>query len=218
MQQFEAFNNTDLDEAKSPGYFESYSTTIVNNIQICISNIYIRYEDTISSSDAFAVGISLKELTVQTCNKDWIPKYVSEGDFCYKLIKINSFQCFCDYNVDIVKFQESYAGDLDAAFIKLATEDLAGQIQHNFILKPFTSYLKIVMDTKPNNFLNPKFDVEFESQALVFDFYSGQIKLFFKFGEFMKLYNEFKAGIQKNIEETEFDETTDRYYIDNYLT
>lgn len=215
LAKFEAMNSNELKDASSPGYFAGYATTIVNNIQISIKNIYIRYEDTISSSDSFAVGLSFKELTIQTCNSNWKPEYVSEYEICYKLIRIESFKLFCDFNVPIVKFQETYKGDLSKKFQELCSDDLLGKIEHNFILKPFTSYIKIKISTK-TNYTIPQFEIEFNSSALFLDFYSGQIKLFLKFGEFMKLYNVFKAGVEKSLNEKDLDDLSAETYMLNY--
>lgn len=216
LKQFEAMSDSALEEATSSGYLASYATTIVNNIQISIKNIYIRYEDTISSSDAFAVGLSLKSLHVQTCNSKWVPEYTSDAEICYKLIEVKDFQLFCDYNVPVVKFRDIYKGGIDEAFIKLARDDLNKELAHNHILTPFSFSLKIKVALKPN-YSSPQFDVEFNAMSLFFNFYSGQIKLFLKFAEFMNLYNVFKAGVFRSIGETKFDENTENIYKDAYV-
>ena len=215
LQKFESWANSDLGEASAPGYFEGYATKIVNNIQISIKNIYIRYEDTISSNNPFAVGLSLKKLTVKTCNKDWKPEYISECDVCYKLIEIVSFQCFCDYNVDIVKFRDKYNGDINTEFRRLAKDDITANIAHNYILRPFSMCLKLTVAIKPSPD-SPQFIIDFHTKEISLDFYSGQIKLLLKFGEFMKLYNNFKAGVQRSIGETDFDDELEVKYIQMY--
>ena len=215
LAQFEAMNAPDLGDTSSPGYFANYATTIVNNIQISINNIYVRYEDNISSTDVFAIGLSLRNLSIQTCDQSWKPHYSSDADICYKLIELKEFQCFCDFNVPVVKFRDSYTGEVNKAFKELVKDDMRGNLQHNFILMPFSSSLKIKIAIKPS-LDAPQFDLQFSSDALFLDFYSGQIKLFLKFGEFMKLYSVFKAGVTKNLREQEFNEASERLYTDTY--
>lgn len=51
-------------------FFENLLTTIVNNVQIFIRNIHIRYEDTISSKDgSLACGLCLQSMSIETTNK-----------------------------------------------------------------------------------------------------------------------------------------------------
>lgn len=42
---------------------------VVDNIQITVKNIHIRVEDTVLSSWPYSFGITLKELSAQTCDR-----------------------------------------------------------------------------------------------------------------------------------------------------
>ena len=54
--------------------------TIVNNIQISIKSIHIRYEDKVTNPDhPFAFGVMLKGLSAETTNSQWQPMQV-DGD------------------------------------------------------------------------------------------------------------------------------------------
>ena len=41
---------------------------IIENVQIIITDIYIRYEEEISNHDKFSFGIVLKEIRAETCD------------------------------------------------------------------------------------------------------------------------------------------------------
>lgn len=51
-------------------YTETLIKNIVDNLQIKIKNIYFRYEDALNgkTEDKFALGLTLKEFSVCTCN------------------------------------------------------------------------------------------------------------------------------------------------------
>ncbi len=53
---------------------------IIDNIEISIKDVYVRYEDAYSSphSGKFAVGILLKELVTHTTGKDWTDKIMQQ--------------------------------------------------------------------------------------------------------------------------------------------
>lgn len=51
-------------------FFENLLTTIVNNVQIFIRNVHIRYEDSISSTEgSLACGLCLQSMSIETTNK-----------------------------------------------------------------------------------------------------------------------------------------------------
>ncbi|CAD8141116.1 unnamed protein product [Paramecium pentaurelia] len=54
---------------KDNGYFMKLVFKIIDNIQLSITNIHIRFEDTIRNE--FAWGISLKSIETYTCNQEW---------------------------------------------------------------------------------------------------------------------------------------------------
>ena len=73
---------------------------IIDNIEIQLSNIYIRYEDSYSTPHLgkFVVGILLKELITFTSGSDWKGKLmIHGGDITHKLVKLTHFSVFLDY-------------------------------------------------------------------------------------------------------------------------
>lgn len=51
-------------------FFEHLFTAIVNNLQIYVRNVHVRYEDSISSKDGpLACGLCLQSLSIETTNR-----------------------------------------------------------------------------------------------------------------------------------------------------
>ena len=76
---------------------------IIDNLQITIKNIYVRYEDDFSAPNQgngkFVLGVLLKELSTYTTGPDWKSKMMAEGqDITNKLAKIENFTVFLDYD------------------------------------------------------------------------------------------------------------------------
>jgi hypothetical protein len=53
-------------------YGTSLGSTIVQNIQLILSNVHIRYEDKKTLSTPFACGFRIQWVTVQTTNDAWV--------------------------------------------------------------------------------------------------------------------------------------------------
>ncbi|GBM43123.1 Vacuolar protein sorting-associated protein 13 [Araneus ventricosus] len=76
-----AHKNRRLENARPPdpeapgdrprGFMENLVTTIVNNVQVSLQNVHIRYEDTVSTSGPLACGLVLQNLTAVTTNSKW---------------------------------------------------------------------------------------------------------------------------------------------------
>ena len=82
---------------ESPGYLQQ----IINNIQIIFQNIFLIFEDEVSYSKPFNIGISLKKVsyfsTLDDFNDQNIDYNLEESDIQYKRIRVNGFSIFLDY-------------------------------------------------------------------------------------------------------------------------
>ncbi len=96
--------STDL-QKKDPSSIDKLITKIIDNIEIKIRNIYIRYEDDFSApnqgSGKYVIGVKLKEFVTFTTGEDWKTKLMAEGlDITNKLAKLKNFSIFMDYEFD----------------------------------------------------------------------------------------------------------------------
>ncbi|GIY87393.1 vacuolar protein sorting-associated protein 13 [Caerostris extrusa] len=76
-----AHKNRRLEDARPPdpealgdrprGFMENLATTIVNNVQVSLQNVHIRYEDSVSTNGPLACGLVLQNLTAVTTNSKW---------------------------------------------------------------------------------------------------------------------------------------------------
>ena len=58
------------------GYFYQKALKVIDNVQITIKNIHIRYEDEITIKERpFSLGFTLQELSAQTTNDKWQVEY-----------------------------------------------------------------------------------------------------------------------------------------------
>lgn len=60
-------------------FVEKLTAQIINNVQIKISRIHIRYEDNISTSSPLSFGITLNDFSVHTTDENWVKCMVSQS-------------------------------------------------------------------------------------------------------------------------------------------
>ena len=67
------------EEEGNDGFISQLTTKIVDNLQVSIKNIHLRFEDNVSDpGHPFAAGITLKELSAVSTDGDWKPTFISE--------------------------------------------------------------------------------------------------------------------------------------------
>lgn len=60
------------------GRFRALIDTIIGNLELKISNIHIRYEDSSSNpGHTFCIGVLLSEISAHTVGEDWQRKFVT---------------------------------------------------------------------------------------------------------------------------------------------
>lgn len=98
QQKLEKLKRTEIEQQKSSdnSYFGPIMRTIVDNIQLSMKNIHIRYEDDLTSlQNPFSIGITLTELTGVSKDKNWINDPDPEDDTIFKHLKLRDFGIYC---------------------------------------------------------------------------------------------------------------------------
>jgi hypothetical protein len=124
------------DEATQNQYWgASLVSAVSNNIQLILSNVHIRYEDSITlpNNISFNFGIRIQHISIQTTNSQWKAEFIqpSEGINTFKKLDIKGFSVF--WNCD----QESQKGLLTPAELKSVLSPDSSK-DNQFILQPFS--------------------------------------------------------------------------------
>ncbi|KAH9944371.1 vacuolar protein sorting-associated protein 13 [Epithele typhae] len=143
------------DNAQSQGLVSSLVTKIINNLQITVRNIHIRYEDNMSvPGHPFAAGITLAGFTAVSVNELWQPAFIdSKAGAVHKLARLESLAVYFDTDC------QSLAGLPYEEFISKGSR----LSPHQFILKPVSGEGKIIINHQYDK-EHPHFDI-----ALSFD-------------------------------------------------
>lgn len=142
------------EQQKSQSFTESVTTAIVDNLQVSIKNIHIRYEDSIAApGHPFALGLTLQEFSAVSTDGNWRPSYVqSTSGTTNKLAVLNALAFY--WNTDATLFgtgngQEVGAeaqGDDHAGIIEKFQKHKGEGEQHQYMLKPVTGRAAIELD------------------------------------------------------------------------
>lgn len=148
LDYLEAQWRAEFDNQGSSYYASSYSswlsygtsvvTNVVENLQLKITDVHIRYEDDVTvPNEAFAFGITMDTLSAQSCDDTWQPRYLSgdSGPNSFKLLELSALGVYWD-RVD----SSSLLGDLSLGELAVALSQVGVKCKtHKFLLSPVSA-------------------------------------------------------------------------------
>eukprot|EP01094_Clydonella_sp_ATCC50884_P020473 TRINITY_DN4260_c0_g2_i1.p1 TRINITY_DN4260_c0_g2~~TRINITY_DN4260_c0_g2_i1.p1 ORF type:complete len:3475 (-),score=1195.12 TRINITY_DN4260_c0_g2_i1:66-10490(-) len=126
-------------------YTQSLINTIVDNFQLFIDDVHVRYEDDISHpGKPLAYGITLEKLHVQSTGADWQPKFITgHHELVYKLVEMTNFAMYLNSETSFLQ----YAGYQEMRMLmeRLIWKDKR-KLDHLNIINPIKGTLKLVLN------------------------------------------------------------------------
>ncbi|GAO13444.1 hypothetical protein UVI_02014450 [Ustilaginoidea virens] len=169
------------EQKKNQSFAQSLATKIVDNLQITVKNIHIRYEDSISApGHPFALGLVLQEFSAVSTDGQWKPTFIQESSkTTNKLATLGSLAVYWNTDSDLFGTGREAPSELSNPmthdemvdnFKSMLGEADALTSHHQFILRPVNGQAKIELD-KSGDIRAPKLKANllFEEIGLVLD-------------------------------------------------
>jgi len=146
------------EQQKNQSFTASLTTAIIDNIQISVKNVHIRYEDSISDpGHPFAAGITLQELSAVSTDENWKPTFIqSSSGTTHKLATLGALAIYWDTDTQLLgsgkgsETADEQGLNHDSVLEKLknmiAKKDATDFKDHQYILKPVTGRAGLEMD------------------------------------------------------------------------
>jgi vacuolar protein sorting-associated protein 13A/C len=163
------------EQQKSQSFTDSLVTKIVDNLQITVKNIHVRYEDSISApGHPFALGLTLEEFSAISTNGSWKPTYIQDSvGTTHKLATLGALAVYWNTDSELLgtgreaEIPGAVTVPHDEMLVKFKEMIVRGEdpttANHQFILKPVSGQAKIEMDK------SGKIDRPHIKAGLVFD-------------------------------------------------
>eukprot|EP00058_Branchiostoma_floridae_P021770 XP_002607260.1 hypothetical protein BRAFLDRAFT_88208 [Branchiostoma floridae] len=136
------------EKRKEQTFTEKLTATILNNLQLTIKKIHIRYEDKVSNpSSPFALGVTLRSFSGQSVNSRWEPFQVdSRATQMFKLIKLEDLAVY--WNTGCKKLVSDYLTmDLWKDLMEECLDTCRIMKQDlDFVVRPISAVTKIAFD------------------------------------------------------------------------
>ena len=166
------------EQQKNQSFTQSLVTAIVDNLQITVQNVHLRYEDSLAAPEhPFALGLSLKEMSAVSTDADWTPSFIqSSSPVTRKLAVLKALALY--WNTDATLFGTGKGADVGSEAQRVRHNQLLehlratveGDKNVQYMLKPVSARAGIEMD-KSGKVDRPKIKARllFDEFGLVID-------------------------------------------------
>ncbi|KAJ1978459.1 Vacuolar protein sorting-associated protein 13 [Dimargaris xerosporica] len=183
-------HTSDVDP-KQTSFYMQLVTKIIDNLQVSIENIHIRYEDDVSNPDhRFAMGITLSELSAVSTDEHWNVKFIDDPfQDVHKLLRLGHLAVY--FNSDLTSLAGQALPEFLQSFLRLIPNDSSTQLGHRYILRPVSGTGRLVLKKRftPDTAKNTA-TFEFDELAFVLDDrqYKDALLLMSSFDYFIRQY------------------------------
>ncbi|KAH3759481.1 Vacuolar protein sorting-associated protein 13 [Pelomyxa schiedti] len=138
-------NKPSVEPSKQSGstFGQRILAKVLANLQITLTNIHVRYEDTNERGESFAIGVAIRAVRAESTNSNWEPCFINTDtqlDLIFNMVTIDSFSVYWDTGCTHI--------DSD---INLFSEQMTALIPpcsypHSFILEPISGKMKLTVN------------------------------------------------------------------------
>ncbi|KAJ2900637.1 hypothetical protein MKZ38_002296 [Zalerion maritima] len=174
---------SEAEQKRSQSFTQSLVTKIVDNLQVTVKNIHVRYEDSISAPNhPFALGVTLAEFSAVSTDGEWNPTFIQDSTkTTHKLATLGALSIYWNTDSELLGYgREIQSPDIEITphqemvrrFKEMIVDrDSAPAVSgHQFVLKPVSGQAKLEMD-KSGDLHTPKMKATllFDEIGLVLD-------------------------------------------------
>jgi len=151
-------------EKSGPGYLERLVMQIVDNVQVYIDRVHVRYEDAVSTKKgAFAVGITLDHIHMQSTDAEWKPTFLTVGSaVMYKLLTVRNLAAYFHTKPTLLSTDEA-ATRTPAEFARRMTELIytdERRVEMQYVVRPISCDVRANVNKSAEDQSRPRITLE----------------------------------------------------------
>lgn len=155
-------------DVQNESFTESLVTKIVDNLQVTIKNIHIRYEDdSVLTESPYSLGLTLAELSAASTDENWQPSFISiTKNLTRKLLLLKQFACYMNTESESV-----FSEDPDVLLQRLKQYFTDPPQDYQFLLNPVSGagHLSVHKDGATLEHPHIRSELFFEEFGIDFD-------------------------------------------------
>lgn len=153
-------------EKMNAGFMQSLTTKIIDNLQVTIKNIHLRYEDMdgVFTTGPSSVGLTLNELSAVSTDANWTPSFIEiTQNITHKLLTLNSLCLYWNTDSPPLIAEDDQDRSLDnfvSSFKSMIASDNSTLPMHQYVLKPVSGLGKLSINKLGSTEEQPHIDLQ----------------------------------------------------------
>lgn len=158
------------DEHKQATFTEQLVTKIVDNLQIYVQNIHIRFNDQKAHpGHDFSFGIQVDELRAVSTDENWVESFITAASSSvHKSIRLGSLSVY--WNTDVRKMQQASSNNASIDDLKALFDNIS---KRDHIVRPVTVDAKVTVN-KNRDATQAKYDIGLSCSELLLELDENQ--------------------------------------------
>lgn len=181
LAQLELLSNTGNSTSvsdESAANNESFTTSLINkvvdNVQVSIENIHIRYEDyeCLFSREECAMGVCFQQLSAKTCNDDWEESFVEVvKEISKKMVTLENLGVYIRTGNNV---GESFLDEDIDVFISRFKESVVEPSVLEQLIHPISGTCRLSINKKGSTVENPRFNASLDFDSIGCEIFDSQ--------------------------------------------
>ncbi|KAH3744902.1 vacuolar protein sorting-associated protein 13 family protein [Pelomyxa schiedti] len=136
--------------AKNQSFTASLITKVIDNLQIEINKIHIRYEATHHNGTSFAIGLTVDSVQLKSTDEHWAPRFMQYAGNDLRF-KIGTISCLSAYILpESPSMRNIPAREVLVQLMnQIPTPSSLGVLAPFFVIDPITASIKVTMNFSP---------------------------------------------------------------------
>ncbi|XP_077977339.1 intermembrane lipid transfer protein VPS13A-like [Glandiceps talaboti] len=191
------------EEKKNMSFVEKLTASIVNNVQVTLKDVHVRYEDTVTYPDnPISFGVILQSLTAQTTDDLWQQTQVDAAvSVMRKLVKMESLAAYWN-SPAITRIGPHIETNRWLQMMHEVVHDhKIGEEKLDFVINPITTEARISYNKSDKDLMEPKLMLEIVTEEIAAMLSRQQyievldLVQSFKLMEINKLYRRYEPNV-----------------------
>eukprot|EP01116_Phalansterium_solitarium_P019875 TRINITY_DN5713_c0_g1_i3.p1 TRINITY_DN5713_c0_g1~~TRINITY_DN5713_c0_g1_i3.p1 ORF type:complete len:1111 (+),score=481.11 TRINITY_DN5713_c0_g1_i3:113-3445(+) len=161
------------DKKDSDGFAARLVTKIVDNLQLVVRDVSIRYEDDTDPVNPFVVGLTIERMAASSTDAHWQPSWIDDEPVVHKKVELDNFAIYAS-NQPFLKFADNVEmGQLmDRLIFKKGQRPT-----HQYLLNPVNGYLHLTLSKSDvPDLAVPKYVFAFAFTEIAFELDENQLR------------------------------------------
>jgi len=179
-------------------FWERIMVKVIDNIQISVKDVHIRFEDNTFRKSPYGFGFTLQDLSIVTTSEIWEPQFIDRTEEAnrnrplHKYLKLTNFSFYWESQNATMISNLGSEPEIENGLKKMG----ANIPKRAYILKPLSLEVKSIQSGKSNDYTKPRYLARFAIDTLIFKMHKDQFDNIVELSKIIEQYQKLQFSYE----------------------